>query len=355
MSSLGSIVDQIELKGCCAVIRRREKGATPTGDPRLGPYGDCALRPGALPGASEPYLRVREPEEPYRPAPTRRLLDQVRDAIRARHMSPRTEEAYAHWIRRFILFNSKRHPNEMGPAEITAFLTALAVERCVSASTQNQALAALLFLYRDVRGRPPGWLDGIVRATRPQRLPVVLSRQEVSGLLAALDGAQWILAMLLYGAGLRLRECLRLRVKDLDFDRNEILVREGKGNKDRVTMLPAIVKEPLVAHLERVRAVHERDLKAGFGRVQLPDALASKSPNASREWGWQCATARRSASTSTNRGCRKPFTPPRVRHASQSPSGPTRCASASPPIFSPRATTFVPSRSSSATRTWPRR
>jgi integron integrase len=239
-------------------------------------------------------------------------LDQVRDAIRARHMSPRTEEAYVHWIRRFILFHGKRHPNQMGPPEITAFLTALAVQRHVSASTHNQALAALLFLYREVLGCDPGWLEGIVRAKRPQRLPVVLSRQEVSALLAALDGMDWIMAMLLYGAGLRLRECLRLRVKDVDFDRNEILVREGKGNKDRVTMLPASVREPLAAHLERVRTVHERDLKAGFGRVQLPDALARKYPNANREWGWQWVFP-------ASRICRDPrYGPPQRFHIHES-------------------------------------
>lgn len=224
---------------------------------------------------------------PACPSPKPRLLDQVHDAIRTRHMSLRTEEAYVHWIRRYIMFHRKRHPAEMGPAEITQFLTTLAVERQVSASTQNQALAALLFLYREVLGRDPGWLDGLVRAKRPQRLPVVLTRQEVTALLGALGGVNWMMAMLLYGAGLRLSECLRLRVKDVDFSRNEIVVREGKGNKDRVTMLPASVKEPLAAHLERVRHLHERDLAAGFGRVQLPDALARKYASASREWGWQ--------------------------------------------------------------------
>jgi integron integrase len=219
------------------------------------------------------------------PAPKPKLLDQVHDAIRTRHMSLRTEEAYVHWIRRYIVFHRKRHPAEMGPEEITQFLTALAVERQVSASTQNQALAALLFLYREVLGRDPGWLDGIVRAKRPQRLPVVLTRQEVSALLGALSGVNWMMATLLYGAGLRLRECLRLRVKDIDFSRSEIVAREGKGNKDRVTMLPASLQEPLAAHLERVRRLHERDLAAGFGRVQLPDALARKYVNADREWG----------------------------------------------------------------------
>ncbi len=220
-------------------------------------------------------------------SPKRKLLDQVGDAIRARHLSYRTEEAYVHWIKRYILFHQKRHPAEMGPREITDFLTALAVQRRVSASTQNQALAALLFLYREVLGCDPGWLEGLVRAKRPQRLPVVLTRAEVSALFGRLEGVHWIMAMLLYGAGLRLRECLRLRVKDIDFGRNEIVVREGKGNKDRITMLPASVATALGAHLERVRRVHERDLAAGFGRVQLPDALARKYVAANREWGWQ--------------------------------------------------------------------
>ena len=189
--------------------------------------------------------------------------------------------------KRLILFHHKRHPVEMAPAEITQFLTALAVARHVSASTQNQALAAVLVLYQQVLGSDPGWLDDIVRAKQAERLSVVLTRQEVQDLLAALDGLSWIMAMLLYGAGLRLMECLRLRVKDIEFSRNEIVVREGKGNKDRVTMLPAAVKEPLQAHLQQVRAVHTGDLRAGYGRVQLPDALAAKYRNASCEWVWQ--------------------------------------------------------------------
>jgi len=226
------------------------------------------------------------PAPPATPGKPRRL-EQVRDAIRTRHYSYRTEEAYVSWIRRFILFHGKRHPAEMGPPEITQFLTALPVDRHVSASTQNQALAAILFLYRDVMGCDPGWLDDIVRAKRPQRVPVVLTRSEVEALLAVLHGVSWLLAMLLYGAGLRLMECLRLRVKDIDISRNEIVVREGKGNKDRVTMLPVAVKERLVAHLGRVRRLHDADLRAGFGHVALPDALAQKYPNADREWGWQ--------------------------------------------------------------------
>jgi len=259
--------------------------------------------PMVLNGASRPPLRVVDrpatakravarPEttgfvEGRAPAPKPKLLDQVRDAIRTRHYSCRTEEAYVGWIKRFILFHDKRHPAEMGKLEIEQFLTALAIKRRVAASTQNQALAAILFLYKDVLERDPGWLDDVVRAKRPQRLPVVLTRPEVEALLARLDGVSWIMAMLLYGSGLRLMECLKLRVKDIDFTRNEILVREGKGNKDRVTMLPAGVKNSLAAHLGGVRRLHERDLAAGLGRVRLPDALARKYPNASREWAWQ--------------------------------------------------------------------
>jgi integron integrase len=204
-----------------------------------------------------------------------------------RHYSVRTEEAYVSWIKRFILFHGKRHPMEMGKDEITRFLSALAVHGHVSASTQNQALCALLFLYRHVLDQNPGWLEDVVRAKRPQRLPVVLTRPEVKALLGALEGVHWIMASLLYGAGLRLLECLRLRVKDTDFSSNQILVREGKGNKDRRTMLPAAVKEPLAAHLEHVRQLHQHDLTQGFGRVYVPDALQRKYPNANREWGWQ--------------------------------------------------------------------
>ena len=257
--------------------------------------GSTLARPGPLrAGAVVPAAAQHKPK----------LLEQVRDAIRTRHYSYRTEAclpkpgAQAGSIRRiypahpepvegFILFHHKRHPAEMGPAEITQFLTSLAVDRHVSASTQNQALAALLFLFKHVLGHDPGWLDDIVRAKRPERLPVVLTRQEVQGLLAVLDGVPWIMAVLLYGSGLRLMEGLRLRVKDIDFSRREVLVREGKGNKDRVTMLPAAVVPKLTAHLERVRRLHASDVAAGFGRVLLPDALARKYPNADREWGWQ--------------------------------------------------------------------
>jgi integron integrase len=192
-----------------------------------------------------------------RPRP--RLLDQVREAIRTRHYSLRTEESYVRWIKRFIFFHGKRHPAEMGEQEITQFLSDLAVQRHVSASTQNQALSALLFLYREVLSQELYWLQDIIRAKRPARLPTVLSRDEVKALLKALPGEKWLMATLLYGAGLRLMECLRLRVKDVDFARNQILVREGKGNKDRVTMLPAAVKEPLARHLKHVREQYESD------------------------------------------------------------------------------------------------
>ena len=203
-----------------------------------------------------------------------------------RHYSIRTEEAYVSWIKRFILFHGKRHPLEMGEDEITRFLSTLAVHGQVSASTQNQALCALVFLYRHVLGQNLGWLEDVVRAKRPQRLPVVLTRPEVKALLGALDGAHWIMASLLYGAGLRLLECLRLRVKDIDFASHQILLREGKGNKDRRTMLPAVVQEPLAAHLEHVRERHQQDLVHGFGRVYVPNAFQRKYPHANSEWGW---------------------------------------------------------------------
>jgi integron integrase len=220
-------------------------------------------------------------------APRPKLLDQVRQAIRTRHYSPRTEETYVHWIKRFIFFHNKRHPAEMAEPEIARFLSNLATESHVSASTQNQALNAVLFLYRQVLRKDIGYVNGVVRATRPKRLPTVLTRQEVRSIFANLDGSEWIMAMLLYGAGLRLMECLRLRVKDVDFSSNEILVRSGKGDKDRVTMLPGAVKEPLLTHLEGVRRQHEGDVQKGLGRVALPDALERKYPNAGKEWGWQ--------------------------------------------------------------------
>jgi integron integrase len=220
-------------------------------------------------------------------SPRPRLLDQVREAIRVRHYSLRTEEAYVDWIRRFILFHGKRHPLEMGAAEINQFLTHLAVQGEVAASTQHQAFCALLFLYQAVLAVDPGHIEGVVRAQRPRRLPVVLTRAEVQQVLAHLEGAAHLVVLLLYGGGLRLLEALRLRVKDVEFGRGEIRVREGKGDKDRVTLLPAVARHPLLVHLEGVRRLHERDLAEGFGQVYLPHALERKYPHADREWGWQ--------------------------------------------------------------------
>jgi len=215
------------------------------------------------------------------------LLERVREAIRVRHYSIRTEHSYVQWVKRFILFHNKRHPNDMGAPEISRYLTHLAVQGGVSASTQNQALNALNFLYREVLGREMGTLQDVTPAKRPRRLPVVLTRQEVAALLRHLRGDNWLMAALMYGAGLRLLECLRLRVKDVDFAKGAILVREGKGNKDRVTILPDRLIDHLQRHLAKVRSLHQRDLDDGFGRVYLPNALARKYPNADREWGWQ--------------------------------------------------------------------
>lgn len=216
-----------------------------------------------------------------------RLLDQVREQIRLRHYSIRTEAVYLEWVKRFIRFHRYRHPLEMGAAEVEAFLSDLAVRRDVSASTQNQALSALLFLYKQVLLVELPWLDGVIRARRPRRLPVVLTQTEVASVLAQLEGSVWLVASLLYGSGMRLMEALRLRVKDVEFSRLEILIRDGKGQKDRVTVLPRKLAAPLELHLQRVRALHEQDLQEGYGRANLPHALARKYPNAAAEWGWQ--------------------------------------------------------------------
>ncbi len=214
-------------------------------------------------------------------------MDAVRESLRARHYSARTEKAYCMWVERYIRFNRMRHPGEMTEAEINSFLTHLAVERKVSAATQNQALAALLYLYRHVLGVDLGDLGDVVRARKPKRLPVVMTRTEVRSVLGQMDGDTRLMASLLYGTGMRLTECLRMRVQDLDFDRGEILVRDGKWAKDRVTMMPDALKAPVRHHLARVRATHEADLAAGWGRVALPGALDRKYPNAAAEWCWQ--------------------------------------------------------------------
>ena len=216
-----------------------------------------------------------------------RLLDQVRDRIRLKHYSIRTEDTYVEWTRRFILFHGKRHPREMGPGEVESFLTHLAVQGRVSASTQNQAKSALLFLYKEVLGEALPWLDNIETAKRPARLPVVLTVEEIKAILAGVDGTGGLILKLLYGTGMRILECMRLRVKDIGFIKREIVVREGKGFKDRVTMLPESLVEPLQAHLQRVERLHINDLAQGHGEVYLPYALERKYPKAAREWGWQ--------------------------------------------------------------------
>jgi integron integrase len=216
-----------------------------------------------------------------------KLLDQVRDVIRRKHFSLRTERTYTDWIRRFILFHNKRHPNDMAEAEVTEFLTHLARDGNVAASTQNQALSALLFLYKEVLKQEIGWLDKVERAKKPTRLPVVLTRDEVHKIFAHLHGSYRIMAGLLYGSGLRLMECVRLRIKDVDFGYLRITVRDGKGAKDRVTMLPLNLVPGLQRHLKKVKAQHEEDLENGFGSVYLPSAMDRKSPNAAREWIWQ--------------------------------------------------------------------
>ena len=221
------------------------------------------------------------------PADRPRLLDRLRIAIRARHYSIRTEEAYVGWVRRFILFHGKRHPDEMGEPEINAFLSHLAVKDRVSASTQNQALSALLFLYRHVLEKPFPNLETLIRARRPTRLPTVMTQADVRKVLTRMTGTPKLVATLLYGSGMRLLECLRLRVKDVEFGRNQITVRDAKGRRDRVVPFPLIVREALASSLARVKCLHEQDLAEGFGRVFLPDALARKYPAADAQWGWQ--------------------------------------------------------------------
>jgi integron integrase len=218
-----------------------------------------------------------------------KLLDQVREVLRMKHYSLRTEQAYVNWIKRYILFHEKRHPAEMGEAEIRSFISDLASKRSVAASTQTVALSALLFLYRDVLKKEQPFIAGIERAKKPERLPVVFTKEEVIEILSRLDGVPYLIAGLLYGSGLRLMDALRLRAKDIDFERNEIVVREGKGAKDRVTMLPGSIKRKLQEHLARVEVLHKDDLRSGGGAVYLPYALDRKFTNAGKEWKWQYA------------------------------------------------------------------
>lgn len=216
-----------------------------------------------------------------------RLLEQMRAAIRTKHYSLATEKNYLQWAKRFILFHGKRHPADMGAPEVETFLSALATERNVSASTQNQAMHAILFLYRDVLHVDLPWLDGITRAKAPKRLPSVLTQQEIAALLAHVSGTNGLIIKLLYGTGMRIKECLRLRIKDVDLARRIITIREGKGNKDRVTMLPASLVEDLIQHIDERRRWHNIDLSTGHADVELPDAIARKYPRAGAEWAWQ--------------------------------------------------------------------
>jgi integron integrase len=236
------------------------------------------------------------------PSPPPRLLDELRARCRRRNYSVRTERAYAGWIRRFVLANDKRHPRELGVAEVEKFLTDLAVRGNVAASTQNQALSALLFLYREVLRMDLPWMENVTRAKRPQRLPVVLSRAEVERLLTMIDGEVWLMAALLYGSGMRLMECMRLRVKDVDFERRQITVRNGKGAKDRQVPLPDSVRDRLKTAVERVRILHTQDMAEGHGVVWLPHALSRKYPKAEREFAWQYVFPARSLSVDPRSG-----------------------------------------------------
>jgi integron integrase len=287
-------------------------------------------------------------------------------AMFAKHYSRRTESAYVDWIRRYVLFHRKRHPSEMGAREIAAFLTWLATDRGVSASTQNQALSSVLFLYRDILHIEIGRIENVLRARMPVRVPVVLSPDEIARIMKPIDGVAWIIVALLYGAGLRLQECLELRVKDIDLERRQIVIRRGKGQKDRPTVLPRTVIEPLSRHLEAVQRQHQADLARGFGRVVLPFALDRKYPNAPTEWAWQfvfpasrvCRDprwGRRRAFTFTNPSCRRPSRTRRGRPALRSVSAHTRSGTRSQHTCSRMGTTFEPCRSYSDTRTSVRR
>ncbi len=216
-----------------------------------------------------------------------KLLNQLTDVIRARHYSIRTEQAYVRWVKNFILFHNKKHPADMGEKEISEYLTFLAVKSHVAASTQNQALSAILFLYKHILKREMSWLDDVIKAKKPKKLPLVFTKEEAKKVLLQLEGAKWIMANLLYGSGLRLMECIRLRTKDIDINYKQITVRDGKGQNDRVTMLPQRLIEPLQRHLEKVEDLHNKDKSEGFSEVYLPYALARKYPNAAREFCWQ--------------------------------------------------------------------
>lgn len=305
------------------------------------------------------------PPEPLPAAPPK-LLDRVRWHLRVKHYSLRTEHAYVDWIRRFILFHRKQHPNDMGEKEIAAFLTSLAIEKHVAASTQNQALSALLFLYQQVLERKLGFLDNIQRVKRPPKIPVVFTRSEVRAVLDQLRGSYQLMGELLYGSGLRLLECLRLRVKDIDFGYGQITIRDGKGMRERLTVLPERLRGPLQLHLRGVRHLHERDLARGAGRVYLPTALARKYPAAERAWIWQyvfphprcrwirvfanCAVTMFARETSKTRSKR-----PSLGRESRKPPAVTLSGIALPPTCLKTDRTSVPCRNSWAIATFPQR
>lgn len=288
-----------------------------------------------------------------------RLLDQVRAAIRVHGYSRRTEKAYVGWIRRYVRFHQRRHPIELGEAEVSAFLSHLAVERKVSTSTQNQALSALLFLYRKVLRIELGWLDDLVHARRPARLPIVLTRSEVAAILERLHGTTWLMASLLYGAGLRVLDCAGMRVKDIDLDRRKILVRDGKGRRDRVTLLPESLRTPLHEHLERVRRQHQGDLPGGVEVSNCRRRSSGSTPappgggdgNGSSPQPGSTGTPRPAASgviTCTNPSSRRRSRPRSRPPGFRNPPPAIRCVTRSPPICSRMATTSGRSRSSSA-------
>jgi integron integrase len=265
-------------------------------------------RSGHFSGVRSPKINtVPREEKKFRgpPPQPRKLLDHVRDVLRVNHYSVRTEEAYVGWIRRFILYHNKKHPLEMGALEVELYLTHLAVGEKVSTNTQKQALNALVFLYHRVLQKPLGQFRDISRPKKPQRRPLVLSKNEVERILRVMVGTHQLIATLLFGTGMRLLECLRVRVKDVDLALNQIVVRDGKGWKDRVTMLPQRIKPDLEKHLARVREIHTRDVTSGNGRVYLPDALERKFPNANREWAWQYVFPATNVSTDTRTGQRR--------------------------------------------------
>jgi integron integrase len=307
----------------------------------------------------------------------KKLLDQVRDTLRTKHYSYRTEQTYVDWIRRYILFHGKRHPKDMGEAEIQAFITHLAVERQVAVSTQNQALSAILFLYRHVLQNDIEIPPALARPGRPKRLPTVLTPAEAARVIAQMKGVTKIMAKLLYGSGLRLMECLRLRVKDLDFDHRQVIVRDGKGENDRSTVLPESVIAELQTHLQDVKALHEKDLREGYGETRLPYALAVKYPNAGREWIWQYVFPASQRSTDPHYKTPSPNSQVEIgegrggvhrHHLDESalqravrqaarlakidkPVSPTPSATPSPPTSSKTDTTSAPSKNSSDTKT----